>query len=159
MPGLGTFLIYICIYLKDIDTCENLYFQIENVKELCYYEFVRRQYMEKESLNQVIEKTKKLIEAPTCCADLKEAASAWLHAVGTVDEEKQTALFLQELKEDIMPIDQLIGFAGSENGKKYFGEEKALQIVEHSNAIKQQGAVYCDCPACTIVEELINLLG
>ena len=41
--------------------------------------------MEKELLNQVIEKTKKLIEAPTCCADLKEAASAWLHAVGTVD--------------------------------------------------------------------------
>ena len=50
--------------------------------------------MEKELLNQVIEKTKKLIEAPTCCADLKEVASAWLHAVGTVDEEKQTVLFL-----------------------------------------------------------------
>ena len=120
---------------------------------------IRRKYVERDVLNQVIDKTKALMEAPTCCAELKEAAKEWLDAVGTNDEDRQTERYLRELKEDIMPIDQLIAFASSEDGKKYFGEEKAAEIVGHSNTIKQQGAAYCDCPACMLVEELIHLLS
>lgn len=108
---------------------------------------------------EIIEKTKKLLEAPTCCVELKKVANEWLNAIDTEEEEKQTKVYLQELKEDIMPIDQLIDFASSNAGKQYFGEKKASEIVEHGQEIKKQGALYCDCPACAIVEELINLLG
>ena len=44
--------------------------------------------MNKESLDVVVEKTRELINAPTCCSEAKAAAQAWLDAIGT---EKESA--------------------------------------------------------------------
>lgn len=60
-----------------------------------------------------------------------------------------TQAYLKELEEDIVAIDDLIALAESEQGKQIFGEEKASQVAEHARKIKQEGAVYCDCPACS----------
>ena len=76
--------------------------------------------MDKEVLQYVSMKTKELIDSPTCSSEAKEAAQSWLDAVGTDKEQAQTLLYIQELEEDIMPIDNLIGFAESEQGKAYF---------------------------------------
>ena len=105
----------------------------------------------------VIEKSKALIEAPTCSAETKEAAQKWLAAAGTADEKAETASYISELEEDIMPIDQLIAFAGSEAGKGYFGADAASGIEAHAREIKAAGGKYCDCPACAIVKDILDL--
>lgn len=112
--------------------------------------------MKKETLDFVIAKTKELIDAPTCSAETKAAAQAWLNAAGTEAEAAETVKYVAELEADIMPIDNLIGFASSEGGKQYFGEETADGIVAHAEEIKAAGAKYCDCPACKVVAEILE---
>ena len=112
--------------------------------------------MDQNVLHEVTEKTKALLEAPTCCATAKEAAQRWLEAVGTAAEKQETARYIAELEADIMPIDQLIGFAKSEKGAAYFGAETADSIAAHAEETKAAGAVYCDCPACSLVEEILR---
>lgn len=112
--------------------------------------------MEKSVLDFVTEKTHALIDAPTCSSETKAAAKAWLDAVGTDREAEETQAYIKELEEDIMPVDQLIAFAGSKQGSQYFGEEKAAQIAAHGKEIQATGRKYCDCPACAIVEEILE---
>ena len=103
----------------------------------------------------VIEKVNELVNAPTCSPETKEAAKGWLAAVGTDKEAEETKALIAELEEDIMPIDTLIAFAGSEAGAKVFGEEKAKEVAAHGEEIKAGGAKYCDCPACAAVEAIL----
>ena len=105
--------------------------------------------MDQNVLDQIVAKTRELMDAPTCSGETKEAAQKWLDAVGTGAQKAQTKAY-------IMPIDNLIGFAGSEAGAAYFGAEKAAQIVEHAEQIKAAGARYCDCPACAIVAQILE---
>ena len=112
--------------------------------------------MEKSVLDFVTEKTHALIDAPTCSSETKAAAKAWLDAVGTDREAEETQAYIKELEEDIMPVDQLIAFAGSKQCSQYFGEEKAARIAAHGKEIQAAGRKYCDCPACAIVEEILE---
>ena len=50
--------------------------------------------MEKNLLNEIIEKTRALIDAPTCSKDTKEAAVRWLEAAGTEREKEETVSYL-----------------------------------------------------------------
>lgn len=111
--------------------------------------------MKQEVLKEISEKTRRLIEAPTCSRETKEAACRWLEAVGTDREAEETKLYIEELEEDIMPIEKLIAFAGSSAGSEYFGKTKAAEIAAHAKEIKAAGAKYCDCPACYIAEEIL----
>ena len=111
--------------------------------------------MDKDTKAYVVEKTKQLIDAPACSKETKLAAQAWLDAADTGREQEETRKYIAELEADIMPIDNLIAFASSENGASYFGEEKAKEVAAHAAAIKSAGAQYCDCPACTIVAEIL----
>lgn len=112
--------------------------------------------MDKKLLNETIEKTRALIDAPTCSDETRTAAEKWLNTVGTDREKVETQNYIEELEADIMPIDTLIGFAQSENGISYFGAEAAAQIAAHAQEIKAAGAKYCDCPACAIVAEILE---
>ena len=103
----------------------------------------------------VMEKVKELINAPTCCQEAKEAAQAWLDAVGTDREAEKARELIAELEEDLMPIDQLIAFAGSEAGARVFGD-KAGEVAAHGKAVKEAGGKYCDCPACVAVEAVLE---
>lgn len=95
--------------------------------------------MKQEVLETVVEKTRELIEAPTCSRETKEAAQRWLDAVGTAAEKEETLAFIKELEEDIMPIETLIQFAQSEKGAAYFGAEKAAGIAAMRKRSKRQG--------------------
>lgn len=103
----------------------------------------------------ITEKTKELIEAPSCSAEAKEAANAWLAAVGTDKEAEVTKAYIAELEEDIMPIDGLIAFAGSEMGAKVFGDA-AKGVLAHAEEVKAAGGKYCDCPACAACEAILS---
>ena len=102
--------------------------------------------MKKEVLDFVTEKTKELIDAPTCSQEAREAAKAWLDAVGTDKEQEETKKYIAELEEDIVTVDGLIAFAESEAGAGVFGE-KAPEAAAHGREIKAAGAKYCACPA------------
>lgn len=112
--------------------------------------------MDKEVLGYVVDKTHDLVDAPTCSRETKEAALAWLDAVGTDREAAETRKYIDELEEDIMPIDNLIGFAESEAGAQVFGADKAKEVAAHAREIKSAGAKYCDCPACAAVEAILE---
>lgn len=107
----------------------------------------------------VIEKTRELINAPSCSAEAKAAAKRWLDAVGTKEQAAETKKYVEELEADIMPIDGLIGFAKSEQGAACFGAEAAVGIAAHAEEIKAAGAKYCDCPACAAVAAILEKKG
>ena len=102
--------------------------------------------MKAEILQFVQEKTKELIQAPTCSAEARKAAEQWLALVGTEREAEETKAYLAELEEDIVTVDGLITFAESEAGAAVFGADHA----------KAAGAAYCDCPACAAVEAILE---
>lgn len=112
--------------------------------------------MKKETLDYVIEKTHVLMNAASCSSEAKAAAQSWLDAVGTANEAAATKKYIAELEADIMPIDNLIGFADSEAGVKCFGAELAKNIAAHAREIKAAGAGYCDCQACTAAAEILG---
>ena len=80
----------------------------------------------------------------------------WLAAVGTAKEAEVTKAYIAELESDIMPIDGLIAFAGSEAGVGVFGAELAKNILAHATEIKAAGAEYCDCPACAACKAILD---
>lgn len=112
--------------------------------------------MKQETLNFVKEQTAALIAAPSCSAEAKAAAEKWLAAVGTAEEAEATKAYVAELEADIMPIDGLIAFAGSEAGVGLFGAELAKNILAHAEEIKAAGAEYCDCPACAACKAILE---
>ena len=105
--------------------------------------------MKKDLEKFVVEKTHDLLKAPSACPEVKAAANAWLKAVGTKDEAAETRKYLKEVEEDILPIDGLIGFAGSPEGIKLFGAEAAKKTLAAAKEHKAKGGKYCICPACT----------
>lgn len=112
--------------------------------------------MKQETLNFVKEQTAALIAAPSCSAEAKAAAEKWLAAVGTAEEAEATKAYVAEMEADIMPIDGLIAFAGSDAGVGVFGAELAKNILAHAEEIKAAGAEYCDCPACAACKAILD---
>lgn len=102
------------------------------------------------------ELTEDLLAAPSACAEVKEAAQNYLDSIGGENEAAAAKTFVAELEEDIMPLDGLIAFAGSDMGAKVFGEEGAKNILAHAKERKAAGEKYCDCPACAACEALLK---
>ena len=104
----------------------------------------------------LIETTKKLIAAPSCCQELKTAAQAWLDAAGTAGEKAAAEAFLKELKEDVCMIDQVIPFFESPRAVQYFGEEKAKELAALAHKVKADGGKWCFCDACAAGAKLLE---
>ena len=79
----------------------------------------------------------------------KDAAQAWLDAVGTEHEAKETKNYIAELEEDIVTADGLVAFAESEAGAQVFGVEKAKEVAAHGRSCCQGShtvtACMCGC--------------
>lgn len=100
--------------------------------------------------DQLTQLVNQLIQAPSCCAEAKEAGQNWLTAAGTAGEQAATQALMAELEEDIMPIEGLIAFVSSPAGAQVFGAEQAKAMEAHAREIQAAGAKYCDCPACAL---------
>lgn len=66
---------------------------------------------------------KELISAPSCYQGLKDLAQKWLDSQNTPEEAKVTQEYLTELEADVLSIDSLIAFAGSEKGEQVFSAD------------------------------------
>ena len=91
-------------------------------------------------------------------SEAREAAQAWLDAIGTDKEAEMAENLIAELEEDLMPVEQLIAFAESEAGAGVFGD-KAGEVAAHGRTIREAGGKYCDCPACAAVEAILEKKG
>ena len=101
-------------------------------------------------------KVEQLIALPGCCAELKAAAQNWLDTYGDTNaNQAASAAFIKELEEDILPVDDCIAFLGSDHAKQLFGD-KAEGMLAHMKQIKAEGAVHCDCPACSLASEILE---
>lgn len=113
--------------------------------------------------DQLTQLVNQLIQAPSCCAEAKEAGQNWLTAAGTAGEQAATQALMAELEEDIMPIEGLIAFVNSPAGAQVFGAEQAKAMEAHAREIQAAGAKYCDCPVCALSEKILamkaDLLG
>ena len=100
-------------------------------------------------------KVEALIAAPSCCAELKAAAQAWLD---TYDDgnanQAATAAFIKELEEDITPLDSFLDFLKAEAAKVFFGEAHG-GILAGALAAKAAGETVCTCEACRLASEIL----
>ena len=101
-------------------------------------------------------KAEQLISLPGCCAELRDAARNWLDTYGSTDANQAAAkAFIRELEEDILPVDDCISFFRTDKAKELFGD-KTWQMLTHMEQIKSEGAVHCDCPACSLAAEILE---
>lgn len=106
--------------------------------------------------SDLVERAKAMIAAPSCCPELKAAGQAWLYELGKDGEKRAAQNLIEEIKEDITKIDDLVAFAHSEHAVKIFGEEGAKKFAAHADELKSKGAKYCDCGACTPALEILE---
>ena len=94
--------------------------------------------------NEIIEKVKELIAAPTCNPEVKAPAEAYLE---NQNDATKDAL-IKALESHVNSIDETLAFADSETGKQVFGAEQAANMVKLGKDLKAKGEKYCFCPAC-----------
>ena len=105
---------------------------------------------------EMVEVVRRMMAAPSCCAEARAAGQRWLDALGKADEAAKARSLIAELEADLVPIDGLIAFMGSEEGAALFGAEKAKEFEAHGREIKAKGAKYCDCGACSAALEVLD---
>ncbi|MDR3046711.1 MAG: pyruvate:ferredoxin (flavodoxin) oxidoreductase [Bacteroidales bacterium] len=101
---------------------------------------------------RVIEKTKALMAIDWTHERVKNAAQAWLDNMNDTGEAGRKVVdeYIAALEWGIMSIDDVIAFFESE------GAKFADKLVE-VKAKKAAGATTCECPACTLCKELLEL--
>lgn len=109
--------------------------------------------MDKQTL---IEKIKQMGASPSCYPDLKEIIQVYLNSLGTANEKFVVQRLLDEIKEDIVTIEQLLIFAHSNSAIERLGAANAKLFAANADALKRSGAKYCNCLACTIGLEVLE---
>ena len=116
--------------------------------------------MDQYELTQTV---REMIAASSCCKELKEAGQNWIAAADAEAKKRAAAILLQEIREDIAPIDHVIEFFESPQGIQIFGAERAKNVAAHAREVKANGGKWCDCPACAaglkILDNASLLLG
>lgn len=105
----------------------------------------------------IIEKTKELVAAPSCFAELKELANDWLNSVGKDGEDEKFNKYIEYLKGSVSSIDACIGFLKSDIGKQVYGD-KIAEVLKAAEDAKKAGEDTCICPACQAGKAIINNL-
>lgn len=108
---------------------------------------------------KILAAVRALIDAPSCCAEARTAAQRWLDTRDSAEGADNFEKLVEELRADILPIDALVGFAGSEAGERLFGAEGAQKLLAHARELKAEGKSYCDCPACAACADILTEAG
>ena len=108
--------------------------------------------------DDIADKVRKLIEAEYCCDDLAILAKEWLESIDTPLFNEKTKQLIAELKEDIMPIGELIHHCETYRQDWFASKEEADDLLKHAQSIKKSGGMYCDCEACTLAQEILKSL-
>lgn len=104
----------------------------------------------------ILATVKDVMEAPSCCAELKEACQKYLDAVGTDAQADAAAALVAELEEDVCSIDDVYALFTSEQGAEIFGAEAAAAMAKQAEDVKAAGGDTCFCPACTAGKKVLE---
>ncbi len=101
-------------------------------------------------------KVEELIAAPSCCAEIKTAAQAWLATYddGNANQAPAKAL-VKALEENVATIDETIEFFKSDAAKGIFGDALTAKLAE-AEAAKAAGETVCTCDACQLGAEILK---
>ena len=102
----------------------------------------------------IIENTKELLNL-RCYEGLKTAANE-LFFTQDFFKMKASEKYVSVLEESIVDIDTVINLFTSDKGNEKFGAEMASQIATHAKESKANGAVWCDCPACSAAMKVLK---
>ena len=105
----------------------------------------------------IIEKVKEVVEAGSCCAELRAAGQAYLAALGTDQEKIAAVALIAELEEDVNFGEQSLAFFESDAAKEMFGEDQAKAMADAQRADLDNGGKYCICPACQAGGALLEM--
>ena len=105
--------------------------------------------------NGVIDEVQKLADAPSVYEGLKAKAEAFLGVVDTPQEKSAFRTLIDEIKSDVLTIDQVISFTGSADGVALFGAQRAGEYHAAAKKAKEQGEDTCICPACQAGKEIL----
>ena len=105
--------------------------------------------------NYVIEQVRRLAEAPMTYEDLREKANGFLDAADTDAEKPAFHALIDEIKSDVLTIDQLISFTETPEGISVFGEKKASGLNRLAKDAKEKGEDTCLCPACQACKDIL----
>lgn len=103
----------------------------------------------------VIDEVQKLADAPSVYEGLKAKAEVFLEAVDTPQEKSAFRTLIDEIKSDVLTIDQLISFTESPDGAALFGAQRAGEYNAAAKQAKEQGEDTCICPACQAGKEIL----
>ena len=110
-----------------------------------------------ENRNFVTEKVKAILDAPSCCPELKEIGMEWLQASGSNQEDHATKALIHELEEDVCTIDDTLEFFESPAAAAMMGAETARGLAEQARAHKAAGGTHCFCPACANGKAILDI--
>ena len=105
-------------------------------------------------IDEIADKVRALIDAQYCCDDLAILAKEWLESIDTPLFNEKTKQLIAELKEDIMPIDELIHHCETYRQDWFASKEEADDLLKRAQSNKKSGGLYCDCEACTLAQEI-----
>ena len=115
--------------------------------------------MDKELLEYTAQKVEELLAAPSSSKTTLDAAQDWKSAIASgADADEATVQLLDAIDQHHTTIDEVIAFAQG-GAKELLGEEYAATMLEHAHQLKEEGAKYCDCAACTATHELLAQHG
>lgn len=97
---------------------------------------------------EILAKVKEVMDAHSCCAELKVACMRYLAAVDTPAQAEAAKLLVAELEADVQTIDEVLAFFTSESSVKMFGVDQAKLLAATAKKVKDEGGQYCFCPAC-----------
>ncbi len=97
-----------------------------------------------------------LMNAPTCCEELKEVCEKYIKVVDSDEEKAALSELIKAINENINTIDETIEFCKSDKALNMLGEEKCKFLLDKALLAKENGAKYCDCPACSVAEKILN---
>lgn len=104
----------------------------------------------------IAEAAQELLDACSCCVELKTAAQNFLEAMDTPAEQEYAEKLVAEAKADVMTNEQVIAAMDIPEVKAHLGDELASMIKAHAEELKANGVEYCDCPACAAGMKIIK---
>ena len=104
----------------------------------------------------LLEKLKAIEASPSCYPDLREMIKKYFDALGTPNEKIAVENLIDEIENDVEPINVLVIFAHSNRAIEMFGAERAKKFAENADALKASGAKWCNCLACTLGLEVLE---
>ena len=94
-----------------------------------------------------IDRTNSIIGSQSACAEIKEAAQAWLDAIDTDNEKQAAENYIAELEEDVTSLEDLIELLKSEKGEQISGA-RVKPMLKKAEDAEMIGLQYCTCAAC-----------